>query len=94
MKKQYILGLILLCGGLFSCSSGVKNQADFDVIPLPQEVQTASAGDFVLSNNTVIAYPKGNDAMKRNAEFLAEYIKEQTGKNVQLTDNVVLNVFR
>ena len=88
MKKQYILGLILLCGGLFSCSSGVKNQADFDVIPLPQEVQTASAGDFVLSNNTVIAYPKGNDAMKRNAEFLAEYIKEQTGKNVQLTDEI------
>lgn len=26
--------------------------------------------------------------MKRNAEFLAEYIKEQTGKNVQLTDEI------
>lgn len=86
MKKQYILGLFLLCGGLFSCSSGVKNQANFDVIPLPQEVQATSEGDFVLNNHTVIAYPKGNEVMKRNAEFLAEYIKEQTGKTIQLTE--------
>lgn len=88
MKKQYILGLLLLCGGLFSCSSGVINQANFEVVPLPQEVQATTGGDFVLNDNTVIAYPKGNEMMKRNAEFLAEYIKEQTGKTIQLTEDI------
>lgn len=84
MKKQYILGLFLLCGGLFSCSSGVMNQANFAVVPAPLGIQPTAAGDFVLNDKTVIAYPKGNERMKRNAEFLAEYIKEQTGKTVQL----------
>lgn len=86
MKKHCILGLIFLCIGLFSCSSERKNIANFDVVPLPQKIQTTSAGDFVLDNNTVIAFPKGNEVMKRNAEFLADYIKGKTGKTLRITD--------
>ena len=89
MKNLYFLGLLLLCGGLFSCSSAIKDQANFDVIPLPQEIQTTAVGDFVLNNNTVIVYPAGDDTMKRNAEFLAGYIKEQTGKELEVTDKSV-----
>ena len=86
MKKQYILGLFFLCGGLFACSPGTVNQANFEVIPLPQDIQASTTGDFTLTDNTVIVYPKGNEVMKRNAEFLAEYIGEQTGKTIQVTD--------
>lgn len=89
MKNLYFLGVLLLCGGLFSCSSAIKDQANFDVIPLPQEIQTTAVGDFVLNNNTVIVYPAGDDTMKRNAEFLAGYIKEQTGKELEVTDKSV-----
>lgn len=89
MKNLYFLGLLLLCGGLFSCSSAIKDQANFDVIPLPQEIQTTAVGDFVLNNNTVIVYPAGDDTMKRNAEFLAGYIKEQTGKELEVTNKSV-----
>lgn len=40
---------------------------------------------FVLSADTKIVYPGGNAEMKRNAEFLAEYIKESTGLSLDLS---------
>ena len=58
MKKQYILGLFFLCGGLFACSPDTVSQANFEVIPLPQDIQASTTGDFTLTDNTVIVYPK------------------------------------
>lgn len=86
MKIQRVLFSVLMCGGLFSCSSGVVKQADYGVIPLPQEIVSSNDGEFILDNQTVIVYPKGNAAMQRNAEFLAEYIFEQTGKKLSVTE--------
>lgn len=34
---------------------------------------------FILKNGTPVNYPAGDEAMRRNAEFLAGYIGEQTG---------------
>ena len=48
MKKHHLLGVILLCSGLFSCSSGVIQQANYEVIPLPQEIKITT-GNFVLN---------------------------------------------
>ncbi len=39
MRKHHLLGAILLCGGLFSCSSEVIQQANYEIIPLPQEIK-------------------------------------------------------
>lgn len=66
---------MLLAGVLaLACSSCQKSvEANYQVVPLPQEVSPAREGSFHLSKNTTIAYPEGNDLLKRNAEFLAQY---------------------
>ena len=69
------LNHMLLAGVLaLACSSCQKSvEANYQVVPLPQEVSPAREGSFHLSKNTTIAYPEGNDLLKRNAEFLAQY---------------------
>ena len=83
MKKNIIGFATLLAAGcmLFSCSTKVK-QADYNVIPIPSEIALSEESPFVLTDGTKIFYPEGNAKMQRNAEFLAEYLKEETGKQL------------
>lgn len=65
---------------LLSCSAEMK-EANYQVVPLPQEiVMTEQAVPFVLSGSTKIMFPEGNEKMQKNAELLASYIKDLTGK--------------
>lgn len=91
MRKNIVTGIILLALGsvLYACTKDNVVQADYDVIPLPQHIEQMSGKGFNLSYNTVIVYPAGDDTMKRNAEFLAGYIKEQIGKELEVTDQSV-----
>ena len=84
MKKLF--GFLFLCCGLLACSESTP-VADFRVVPLPQEVTETDGGEFTLSSKTAVVYPQGNDVMKRNAEFLAEYVKEVTGIELKVTDS-------
>ena len=61
--------------------------ANYDVIPQPQQVQLKGGPAFELTASTVIAYPDGNELMRRNAEFLREYIQKNTGLKLGLTTN-------
>ena len=71
----------------YSCTSEKTVQADFDIIPLPQHVEKISSDKgFELAGTTSIVYPEGDEAMKRNAEFLSGYIAGQTGKKLDVTD--------
>ena len=74
---------MLLAGTLIlACSScGVETTANYQVIPLPQEVALSQESPFNLNDGTIIAYPEHNELLKRNAEFLAEYISQSTGAN-------------
>lgn len=83
MKKTFVSLAALLAAGcmFFSCSSDVR-QADYNVIPAPMDVVLGQDDAFALVDGTKIFYPEGNEKMKRNAEFLAEYMKEQTGKQL------------
>ena len=76
MKKR-IFGALMLCLGFLSCSEK-SSVADYRVIPLPQEIVKEQGDGFVLDKSTSIVYTDGAE-MKRNAEFLAEFIKENTG---------------
>lgn len=79
-KKTAILAVILtVC---FSFSAFAKKVAHYDVIPLPTEIIMGEGKGFSLSDGTKIIYPGGNERMKRNAEFLAEYVKKQTSINL------------
>ena len=76
---------MLLAGTLvLACSScGVETTANYQVIPLPQEVALSQESPFNLNAGTIIAYPENNELLKRNAEFLAEYISQSTGHTLQ-----------
>lgn len=88
MKKLYLLATIFLNIGLLSCSSGVVPQANYQIIPLPQEISIAT-GEFELNNKTVIVYPKGNNNMEENANLLAKYIRQMSGKELKVTDQQI-----
>ncbi len=83
MKKSFISSAVVLAASclFFSCSSNVK-EADYNVVPLPMEVTLGQGTGFTLAEGTKIMFPEGNEKMQRNAEFLAEYLKEQTGKTL------------
>ena len=74
MKKQITTLFALLCCGFISCNKGtsVDTTANYNVVPLPQEIIMEENAGFELNGKTVIAY-NGDEAMKRNAELLAEY---------------------
>ncbi|NMA73902.1 MAG: family 20 glycosylhydrolase [Bacteroidales bacterium] len=88
MTKLYFSKVLLfiLCGGFFSCSSGTIQQANFNVIPLPQELESLE-GSFLLNNKTSISYPEDNPMMEQNANFLAEYIYQSSGNRLEVTKN-------
>lgn len=76
------LSHLVLAGLLaLACTSCARQdiEASYQVVPLPQEVSLNAEAPFRLNRNTLIAYPEGNDLLKRNAEFLAEYIGQATG---------------
>lgn len=70
--------------GLMSACSSVQQEANYQVIPLPQEIVTTQANPFILKSGVKILYPEGNEKMKRNAQFLAEYLKSATGKDFSI----------
>ena len=80
MKKSFISFAAFLAAGcmFFSCSSNVK-EANYNVIPVPAEIVMGQEGAFALVDGTKIFYPEANEKMQRNAEFLAEFLKELTG---------------
>lgn len=78
---------VLLTGILASCNSP-QETADYRVVPLPHEITAGTGVPFVLKDGMKILYPEGNADMQRNAEFLAEYIKESTGKNLEVQTGV------
>lgn len=88
--KKIVFGFLFLCCGLLSCTDNTS-VADYRVVPLPQEIATADECSFILNGNTAIVYPKGDAKMQRNAEFLAEYVKEKTNINLAVTDIATTN---
>ena len=78
--RKTLSTLLFLCCGLFTATA---QKADYNVVPLPQETRLENGAGFVLDGSTVIAY-SGDKSMKRNAQFLAEFIKESTGLDLKI----------
>lgn len=51
----------------------------YNVIPAPQAVAPVQGATFDVRAGMAVVYPKGNEKMRRNAEFLTAYLKEQSG---------------
>ena len=59
--------------------------ADYNVIPLPQEVTLTQKGAFVLTGATPIVYPEGDEQLKNDAQFLSDYIADVTALRLTTT---------
>lgn len=79
----YVFHAVLLLGLLVACSPE-REAANYRVVPLPQEIVAGTEQPFVLEDGVKVLYPEGNDDMRRNAEFLAEYVQESTGKRLEV----------
>ena len=75
-----LTGCVALAGLMSSCGS-VQEEANYQIIPLPQEIVTSQVNPFILKSGVKILYPEGNEKMQRNAQFLADYLKTATGKD-------------
>lgn len=93
MLKQIITAIFFSVFCLCAQAKTVST-ANWQVIPLPKHVTAVDAQPFVLSKKTSIFYTDGDAKQKRNAEFLASYIKELTGIDVALTTRKADNQIR
>lgn len=79
--------LLLLCvlATLLGACENKELYANFEVIPLPQQIiYSLKNNNFHLTDEVVIFYPDSDLLVKRNAEFLAYYLKECSGKTIPL----------
>lgn len=76
-KKQFLGAMATLL--LLQHSASVAQTADFNVVPLPQQITATKAASFKLDANTVISCQTSSQDMKRNANMLAAYIEQATG---------------
>ncbi len=77
MRKTIALALVASCL-LASCAKPVQT-ANYEIIPMPQEITVKTGEPFQLSSSTAIIYPDGNIPLRKNAELLSEYITKLTG---------------
>ena len=85
VTMEHLIGkAVLLAGGLLVAGNMLAQEANYQVIPLPQKVTVAKkTSSFLLKNGVKIAYTKGDKQLSSDAGFLASYVKDLTG--IQLT---------
>lgn len=83
--KRSITLLAAAVLGLGSSVFATDITANYDVIPKPFSVSATTGNSFTLSSKTTIVYPAKDTKLKRNAEFLADYIKTLTGKELRIS---------
>ena len=76
-KLSGLIGLFVAGLMMFSCTE--LKEANYQIIPMPLDIQLAEQGQFVLAEGTSVFYPGDNEKLQNNANFLAEYVKEKTG---------------
>ena len=85
MKKDssilFLLGMLMASIPLLLKAG----RADYRVVPLPKSIQTDTTRVFTLQPGMGIAYDANNAEIARTAQFLSEWIAQQTGLQLQLT---------
>ena len=62
-----------------------RNLVDYRVVPLPMSIQTDTTKTFTLQSSMGIAFDDSQPELRRNAEFLCQWVEQQTGVRLQLT---------
>ena len=83
MKKLITISVIFVV--IAACDISERVEADYrNVIPLPHEIVMVDGNSFVVEKDTRILYPEDNVLLERNAQFLAGYIEETTGRRLKV----------
>jgi hexosaminidase len=61
------------------------NRADYRVVPLPKTLLADTSRAFILQTGMAIAYDNTQPELQRNAEFLRQWVEDQTGISLLLT---------
>ena len=73
-------GLFVSALSMISLGEASATDVDYRVIPLPQKIEVVeNQKPFTLNQKSVIRYTKGNEKLKRDADFLSSYINEVMG---------------
>ena len=88
-----IIGIVALA--FTSCQKATQT-ADYQVVPLPKEINLTDGKPFILDKNTVITYSESQEEMQKEAGFLADYIDDIMGFRLDVicTDDEVKNSIR
>ena len=73
MKKIF---LFCLAAAFVACTNQPVQQASYDIIPQPKEMQLNDEKPFELSQKTIVYYEAG---LQREAQFLGEYVNDIMG---------------
>lgn len=88
MNIKHFIGCLSMGLLMISCQTEQKSsRADYQVIPLPKQITYEKAGHFLLDSSTKIAFPKGNEILEKNANFLADYISKQAGISLSIVED-------
>ena len=85
MKQLFKLTGCLALAGLFASCQSAQQDANYQIIPMPQEIVTAQGNPFILKSGVKILYPEGNEKLRQTAVFLSGYIREMTGIETEVT---------
>ena len=77
MKKSLIAIIFVLA--LLPSMMLAAGKADYNVVPLPNSIHAVKGEPFVLTASSRIVCTATDEAMRRNAQFLSDYIFQTTG---------------
>lgn len=80
--KRTIFIIVVLCVSV-ACSRECV-VADYNVVPLPRNIETTTGNGFTINANTRILITENSERTVQNAELLAEYIYETTKSKLQI----------
>lgn len=85
--RKYFTGMAAGCVAVWmlAACTGKTVTGDYEVIPIPREVEAAQGAPFVIRSSVRIVYPEGNEKLEKTAGFLAASIQEATGKKLALS---------
>lgn len=83
-----LLPLIILTTAtcLFSSCRKEVTVTDYNVVPMPQQIETKVGESFTITPTTIIVHPTGDEKLQKVAQFLSQYIEFTTGSTPTVTD--------
>ena len=72
---------------MLAAGSAFAQRADYQIIPLPKQVQTDTTQVFTLRSGMAIAFDATDAETARNAQFLQQWVEQATGVKLVLAPN-------